>query len=230
MISFFTPPRNRGGVIFSLQFVYVCVCLSVCPALLVNKFQPNGWTDLDAIFAKWLLPALTWTLLNLVTLHSQRSRSRWCNTQFFFIILCYFPYLASQLFYVWSKWNSVCHLDIPLVEDFIWVVNHWLVNIILDNNPLQEKIELMKVHRLGSLNVPYWVVPWYQVWSVYMKKPPRYDQFFGFLPIFLKIWLWPWPWVKVIGTLVNKCILLGCTLVLSMKSVGETASEIWPVL
>ena len=40
-----TPPRNRGGVIFSLQFVCVCVCvcvcvsvcLSVCPALLVNK-------------------------------------------------------------------------------------------------------------------------------------------------------------------------------------------------
>ena len=30
----FTPPRNRGGVIFSLQFVCVsvcvCVCLSVC--------------------------------------------------------------------------------------------------------------------------------------------------------------------------------------------------------
>ena len=46
---FFTPPRNRGGVIFSLQFVCVsvclcvcvsvclCVCVSVCPALFVNK-------------------------------------------------------------------------------------------------------------------------------------------------------------------------------------------------
>ena len=32
-----TPPRNRGGVIFSLQFVCVSVCLSVCPAILVNK-------------------------------------------------------------------------------------------------------------------------------------------------------------------------------------------------
>ena len=31
------PPRNRGGVIFSLQFVCVSVCLSVCPALLLNK-------------------------------------------------------------------------------------------------------------------------------------------------------------------------------------------------
>ena len=37
----FTPPRNRGGIIFSLQFVCVCVCvsvcISVCPAVLVNK-------------------------------------------------------------------------------------------------------------------------------------------------------------------------------------------------
>ena len=37
---FVTPPRNRGGVIFSLQFVCVCVCvclsvcLSVCPIFL----------------------------------------------------------------------------------------------------------------------------------------------------------------------------------------------------
>ena len=34
---FVTPPRNRGGVIFSLQFVCVSVCVSVCPAPLVNK-------------------------------------------------------------------------------------------------------------------------------------------------------------------------------------------------
>ena len=30
ILHFFTPPRNRGGVIFLLQFVYVSVCLSVC--------------------------------------------------------------------------------------------------------------------------------------------------------------------------------------------------------
>ena len=35
-----TPPRNRGGVIFSLQFVCVCVCLSVCVSgFLVNKIS-----------------------------------------------------------------------------------------------------------------------------------------------------------------------------------------------
>ena len=39
----FTPPRNRGGVIFSLQFVCVSVCVCVCvcvcvrPDILVNK-------------------------------------------------------------------------------------------------------------------------------------------------------------------------------------------------
>ena len=54
----------------------VCVCVCVCPDFLWTKFQPNGCTDLDAIFAKWLLNALAQTLLKLVTL-GQRSRSRW---------------------------------------------------------------------------------------------------------------------------------------------------------
>ena len=59
--------------------VCVSVCLSVCPAeFLWTKFKPNGCTDLDAIFAKWLLIALAQTLLKLVTL-DQRSRSQWRN-------------------------------------------------------------------------------------------------------------------------------------------------------
>ena len=56
--------------------VCVCVCVSVCPEFLWTKFQPNGCTDLDAFFAKWLLITLAQTLLNLVTL-GQRSRSLW---------------------------------------------------------------------------------------------------------------------------------------------------------
>ena len=68
----FTPPQNRGGVIFLLQFVCVsvCVCLSVCLCVrrfLWTKFQPNGWTTLGAFFAKWLLTALAQTLLKLMT-------------------------------------------------------------------------------------------------------------------------------------------------------------------
>ena len=38
------------------------------------------------------------------------------------------------------------------------------------------------------------------------------------------------PKVKVIRTWVIECALLGCTLVPSMKSVGEIAFEIWPVV
>ena len=62
-------------------------CVSVCPDFLWTKFKPNEWTDLDAVFAKWLLTALARTLLKLVTL-VQRSRSQWRNTHFFYLILC----------------------------------------------------------------------------------------------------------------------------------------------
>ena len=68
---FFTPPRNRGGVIFSLQSVCLSVCLCVCMCVrqfLWTKFQPNGFTDLDAVFANGLLNTLARTLLKLVTL------------------------------------------------------------------------------------------------------------------------------------------------------------------
>ena len=56
-VRLITPPRNRGGVIFSLQFVCVsvcvCVCVCVCPALFLwTKFQPNGYTYFDAVFTK----------------------------------------------------------------------------------------------------------------------------------------------------------------------------------
>ena len=46
---------------------------------------------------------------------------------------------------------------------------------------------------------------------------------FFFYPFLAKfdIDLWPWPQVKVIGTWVIECVLLGCTLVPSMKSVGQ---------
>ena len=80
----FTPPRNLGGVIFSLQFV----CMCVCPTLFLwTKSQPNGCTDLDAVFVKWLLTTLAKTLLKLVTF-GLRSWSLRLNIHFFFIILC----------------------------------------------------------------------------------------------------------------------------------------------
>ena len=53
----FTPPRNRGGVIFLLQFV--CLSVNVCVCLW-TKFQPNECTNFDAVFLKLLLNALAW--------------------------------------------------------------------------------------------------------------------------------------------------------------------------
>ena len=50
--------------------VSVCVCVWVCVStvFLWTKFQPNGCTNLDAVFTKWLLTALAQTLLKLVIL------------------------------------------------------------------------------------------------------------------------------------------------------------------
>ena len=53
-----TPPRNRGGVIFSLQFcVRVSVCLSVSDQTSSQTYAPI------LIFAKWLFATLVLTLL-----------------------------------------------------------------------------------------------------------------------------------------------------------------------
>ena len=72
-----TPPRNRGRVIFSLQFVCVSGCLSVCVCVQLcfrTKFQPNGCTDLTQFSLNGCLAHLTQILLKLVTM-GQRSRS-----------------------------------------------------------------------------------------------------------------------------------------------------------
>ena len=48
-VSFLRPPQNRGGVIFSLQYVYVSVCLSLnkIPVEWMHRFR---CTDFDARF------------------------------------------------------------------------------------------------------------------------------------------------------------------------------------
>ena len=70
ILFFLTPPRNRGGVIFSLQFVCVsvclCVCLSVCPTRLVNKIPAERMHRfarcflLNGCFPHWLGPYWIW--------------------------------------------------------------------------------------------------------------------------------------------------------------------------
>ena len=105
LLVFYTSTKLCRGYIFTS--VRLCVCVSVCPEFLWTKFQPNGCTDLDAVFAKWLLPALARTLLNLVAL-GQRSRSQWRNINFFFMILYKLPYFVSQLSYVRLKQKNRC--------------------------------------------------------------------------------------------------------------------------
>ena len=76
LFSNYTSTKSWRGYIFTAVCLYVCLCVSVCPIpCLSTKFQPNKSTDLNAIFAKWLLLALAQTLLKLVTL-GQRSRSQ----------------------------------------------------------------------------------------------------------------------------------------------------------
>ena len=62
----FTPPQNLGVVIFSLQFVSVCVCVCVLSVCQWTTFQPNKCINLDTVFAKWLLTALARTLSKFV--------------------------------------------------------------------------------------------------------------------------------------------------------------------
>ena len=66
---FYTSTKSWRGYIFTA----VCLCerlsIYVCDRLcLWTKFQPNGCTDLDAIFAKRLFTPLAQTLWKLVTL------------------------------------------------------------------------------------------------------------------------------------------------------------------
>ena len=58
----YTFMKSWRGYIFAA--VCLCVCLYVCLVRLCLwiKFQPNRWTDLDAVFTKWLLTTLAWTL------------------------------------------------------------------------------------------------------------------------------------------------------------------------
>ena len=88
---FYTSTKSWRSLYFHCSLsVCLCVCLSVCVCVCVRacvrvcvsdvflwtKFQPNGWTDLDAFFAKRLLIALARTLLKLVYL-GQKSWSQW---------------------------------------------------------------------------------------------------------------------------------------------------------
>ena len=116
-IHCYTSTKSLKDYIFTS--VCLCVCVSVCVSnvFLWTQFQPNGYTDLDVVFAKWLLTALAWTLLKLLTL-GQRSRSKWGNIHFFPYNSLLTSHFVSQLSYVRSKWNLIWCLHMPLVDVF----------------------------------------------------------------------------------------------------------------
>ena len=95
-VHFYISTKSWRGYIFTAVCLCVCrsVCLSVCLSVrhfLWTKFQPNGYTDLDAVFGKWLIISLARTQLKMVTF-DQRSRSQWLNNHFFLLILYLLPY------------------------------------------------------------------------------------------------------------------------------------------
>ena len=59
---FFTPPRSRGGVVFSLKFVCVSQCLSVCVCLSSFACEQNSdepiwtWFSINGCLTHWLKP------------------------------------------------------------------------------------------------------------------------------------------------------------------------------
>ena len=72
---FHTSKKSWRGYIFIADCLSLCVCVCVCVCVCQwTKFQPNGCTNLDAVFSKLLRIALSQTLLKLLTL-GQRSRS-----------------------------------------------------------------------------------------------------------------------------------------------------------
>ena len=55
---FYTSTKSWRGYIFTAVCLCMCLCVCVSTAFLWTEFQPNRCTDLDAVFAKWLLTAL----------------------------------------------------------------------------------------------------------------------------------------------------------------------------
>ena len=117
-------------------FRRLCVCVFFCLSVCQwTNFQSNGCTDMDAVFDKCLLIALARTQWKLVNL-GQKSRSQWRNIPFFFINHCLIPYCVSQLSYVWSKWNLICRLDNISVVVLCWnfISDEWMMTSLWHNN------------------------------------------------------------------------------------------------
>ena len=110
----------------------------------------------------------------------------------------------------------------PEIWPVLWFFNHFWKNLTftLTFGRLGHWMRLIGLY----LGTNYEVCRWNSLQD--MTSSLVFYPFFGKI---IDLDLWPWPKV-VIGTWVIECALLGCTLVPTMKCVGEIASKIWQVL
>ena len=119
--------------------VCVCVCLSVCEQHADQTATPIlTRSSLNSCLLQSLEPYWNWWPW-------VKDRSQWRNIHFSFIILCYLPYFGFQPSYDRSKWNSVCRLDMPLVDVCLNFIRFELV---------------MTSFKFSAYNCPYFQFLW----------------------------------------------------------------------
>ena len=157
--------------------------------------------------------------------------------------ITYTPFFFN-IYYIYVLLNWSKQVDIRLTRS-----HSTLLHPLVDMNNFLISLLLLNIHLFICFSVCLGSAPS----KMYKRATPkwvtkscdnRYDEVCGWNSIkdvtsclvFNPFWekidldLWPRPKVKVIDTWVIECALLGCTLVPGMKSVGDIASAIWPVL
>ena len=144
IMRFFTSTKSWRSYNFTavwLQFDCVSVCLSAGLGLW-TKFQPNAWTDLEAVFAKWLPHSLelNWNLWPWVKGHQRSQRS---NNSLLISLLCMSALLCPiNIKFILSLWYA---LGIFMFEfDKIWMGDDVIVTSFkfsVNNCPYSNSIE-----------------------------------------------------------------------------------------
>ena len=121
--SYYTSTKSWRGYIFTSVCLCVCVCVSVCLCVrhfLWTKFQPNGCTDFDAVFAKWLLSTLARTQLKLLNWGKGQGHSHQKTQKYEKKIRQKFKYAYFWILFMPS--DSLCyyrHFDAKYVYDYV---------------------------------------------------------------------------------------------------------------
>ena len=86
----------------------------------------------------------------------------------------------------------------------------------------------LRSRKLMSLDVAYYIIPWYQVW--WLRVNALRDIAINLFHVTFDPPLWPSAFVKFTCTIIIRCILCCCTLIPSMKFVGSIEFEIWTIV